>query len=400
MSAPNQANELALFGGGPADRILLALQPHGAGTLPSAMWRIAALVAFTWLPLLLLAAWEAQASAGVNRMPFLMDASVHVRLLLALPLLVLAEVVVDARIRGVPDTFVQRGLVPPDGLAKLQSAIDQAHRQCHSMLAEGLMLVAVLALAVWQLRGGQVGFEGSLADGVSWHVLPTGHGHERSLAGLWFALVSLPLFQFLTLRWYYRILVWARLMWRISRLPLQLLPGHPDRLAGLGFLASTVSAYVPLALAHGSMLSGAIVNRIVYGGAVLTDFRVEMVIMVLFVFAMLLLPLLVFTPVLMALHLKATSEFGALATGVARAFEQRWVRDGSRQEGDLLEVGEVSAMTDLDATVGIVREMRFIPYSRSSLLAIGAAVLAPLAPLLLTLMPADELIQRLVGIFV
>jgi hypothetical protein len=59
-------------------------------------------------------------------------------------------------------------------------------------------------------------------------------------------LRSLPLFQF----------VWARFLWQVSRLELQLLPTHPDRCGGLGFLASTVYAFSPLLLAQGVLLSG------------------------------------------------------------------------------------------------------------------------------------------------
>lgn len=397
---PSHPHELALFEGGPFERLLRAASLYGAEMRHHAGRRIVVLVALTWLPLLLLSAWQGQAWGELARMPFFMDASAHVRFLFALPLLVLAEIGVDARIRPVPETFVQRGLVPPIELPRLRAAIDRARRRRDSRIAEGVMLLIVFALAAWQLGGGHVGLEGPLLDGVSWHVLPASSGGGRSLAGLWFALVSLPVFQFLTLRWYYRILVWAGLMWRVSRLALQLLPGHPDRFAGLGFISETVYAYVPLALAHGTMLSAAIVNRIFYSGAVLTDFRIEMVAMVLFVFLLLLAPLVVFAPVLIAANLKATREFGALANGVARSFEARWMQDKTRQRSELLDVGEVSAMADLDATVAVVREMHFVPVTRGGLLWVGVAVLAPLLPLLLTMMPADELIQRLVGMFV
>ena len=396
----SEAKELPLFEGGPFERLLRAVRLYGAELRHHAGRRIVALVALTWLPLLLLSAWEGQAWGELARMPFFMDASAHVRFLFALPLLVLAEIGVDARIRPVPETFVQRGLVPPEELPRLRALIDRARQRRDSRLAEGVMLLMVCALAGWQVGGGHVGLEDLLLDGVSWHVLPAERGGGLSPAGLWFALVSLPVFQFLALRWYYRILVWAGLMWRVSRLELQLLPGHPDRFAGLGFISETVYAYVPLALAHGTMLSSVIVNRIFYSGAVLTDFRIEMVAMVLFVYLLLLAPLLVFAPALLAANLKATREFGALANGVARAFEARWIHDKTRQRSDLLDVGEVSAMTDLDTTVAIVREMHYVPVTRKGLLLVGVAVLAPLSPLLLTMMPADELIQRLVGMFV
>jgi hypothetical protein len=52
--------------------------------------------------------------------------------------------------------------------------------------------------------------------------------------------------------------VWARLLWRISKLNLHLSAAHPDRTGGLGFLGATPYAFVPLLVAQGSLLSGLI----------------------------------------------------------------------------------------------------------------------------------------------
>jgi hypothetical protein len=56
---------------------------------------------------------------------------------------------------------------------------------------------------------------------------------------------------------------------------LQLVPTHPDRVGGLGFLSNIVFAFAPLAAAHGVMLAGTIGNRILYTGASLPDFKLE-----------------------------------------------------------------------------------------------------------------------------
>jgi hypothetical protein len=60
--------------------------------------------------------------------------------------------------------------------------------------------------------------------------------------------------------------IWARFLWQVSRLDLCLVPTHPDRVGGLGFLANTVYAFVPLAVAHGALLAGLLANRIFYLG--------------------------------------------------------------------------------------------------------------------------------------
>lgn len=394
-SESHPPHDLALFEGGPFVRSLRWARLRRDEIRELCWRRTFFLVALAWLPLLLLALLEGLALGGRARMPFLLDASVHVRFLVALPLLIFAEVNVHERVRTALGNFVARELVPERELPRFGAAVAHALRMRGSWLAEALMLLVVLSLAAWQV--GDLTASDAALEAASWHVLPAADGGGRSLAGLWFTFVSLPLFQFVTLRWYYRILVWAGLMWRVSRLDLQLVPTNPDRVAGLGFLDRTVYAYIPLALGHGAMLSSVLANRIIHGGAVLTSFQVEITLMVAFVFCLVLGPLLLFAPALMAAERKGTAEYGALGGNVARAFDRRWLHDDARKHGELLEVGEVSAMTDLDTTLGIIREMRYVPITRESVIWIAVAVLAPLVPLLLTVMPAEELLKKLLG---
>jgi hypothetical protein len=58
------------------------------------------------------------------------------------------------------------------------------------------------------------------------------------------------------LRWYFRIFIWMRFLWQVSRIELSLVPTHPDRVGGMGFLGNTVYAFTPLAVAHGAQLAG------------------------------------------------------------------------------------------------------------------------------------------------
>ena len=85
--------------------------------------------------------------------------------------------------------------------------------------------------------------------------------------------VSLPLFQFLLLRWYFRLFIWARFLWQVSRIELSLMPTHPDRCGGVGFLASVSNAFSPVLLAQGAVLAGMMANRIFYAGAKLPEFK-------------------------------------------------------------------------------------------------------------------------------
>src|SRR6185369_594263 len=129
---------------------------------------------------------------------------------------------------------------------------------------------------------------------ATWYAAPTTAGLQLSLTGVWYGYVSLPLFQFLLMRWYFRLFIWGRFLWQVARLDLSLIPTHPDRVGGLGFLANPVYAFMPLAVAHGAMLAGLLANRIFYLGAALPEFKVEIAVVVIFLLLLVFGPLLLF----------------------------------------------------------------------------------------------------------
>src|SRR4030095_14037422 len=102
---------------------------------------------------------------------------------------------------------------------------------------------------------------------------PPGGGRGLSPAGLWLVFVSLPLLQFLLLRWYFRLFIWVRFLWQVSRLDLDLAVIRPGRSARLVSLADSRVAFVPLAAAHGALFAGMIADRILFTGADLVDFQ-------------------------------------------------------------------------------------------------------------------------------
>ena len=71
----------------------------------------------------------------------------------------------------------------------------------------------------------------------AWHVSTVAGVEVYSPAGWWHALVSLPLLFVLLLGWIWRVLVWTRFLYLMAGLDLKLVPAHPDRTAGLRFVA-------------------------------------------------------------------------------------------------------------------------------------------------------------------
>ena len=355
--------------------------------------RILVLSLLAWLPLLILSALEGQALGGRAAVPFLLDLDVHVRFLVALPLLIVAELVVHQRIRVVVRQFLERHLIPESARTRFDAAIASAVRLRNSVLAEVLLIALVYGvgvLIVWRQYG-------TLAA-ATWYATPGVGGSTLSLAGVWYGYVSLPLFQFLLLRWYLRLGIWARFLWQMSRIDLRLVPTHPDRVGGLGFLANTVYAFVPLSVAHGALLAGMIANRIFFLGATLPDFKVEIAVVVIFLLCVVLGPLLVFAPQLAQAKRTGNREYGTLAQRYVREFDAKWLRGRAPAEEPLVGSADIQSLADLANSFEVVRTMRLAPVTKEALLQLAVATLAPVAPLALTMMSLEELLKKLFGI--
>ena len=81
--------------------------------------RIIVIALFTWLPLLVLSGLENQVLGGTTAVPFLSDVEVHIRFLVTLPLLIVAELVVHRRMRLLVHQFLERDLIPTDAMTRL-----------------------------------------------------------------------------------------------------------------------------------------------------------------------------------------------------------------------------------------------------------------------------------------
>lgn len=348
---------------------------------------------FCWLPLLALSAMESKMTGGNVAMPFLWDVEVHVRFLVVVPLLIAAEMVVHRRMRPLVQQFLERNVIPAETMAQFDAAIASAMRLRNSVLAEVLLIVFVYgvgSLFIWRHY--------AVLDTATWYAHPSGEGMNFSFAGMWYAYASIPIFQFLLGRWYFRLFIWMRFLWQTSRIQLSLVPTHPDRFGGIGFLANTAYAFMPVLMAHGALLAGNLANRIFHLGAALPDFKMEILLLVTLLLAIVLGPLLVFAPQLAQAKRKGMREYGALAERYVREFDTKWLRGGAPVDEPLVGSGDIQSLADLGNSYEVVRSMRIVPVTRDTIVQLAAATLVPFLPLMLTMMPLEELLKKLFGI--
>src|SRR6267378_4227084 len=296
--------------------------------------RIVIITVFVWLPLLLLSAFTSPAG-GAARLSFLRDVEVHARFLVALPVLIGAELLVHFRIRPVVRRFVERRIVLPQDLPRFECAIQSAIRLRNSIPVELGLLLVVYSFGLWFWHN-RVGFNSSTwyaNSGGRWNLTP---------AGFWYVFVSIPIVQFILLRWYLRLFIWFRFLWQVSRMDLHLIPTHPDRCAGLAFLGKSSYAFGPILFAQGAMLAGLIAGRVLYQGESLTYFKLQIGGFIAFFVLAILGPLLMFTPKMAQARRKGLADYGLLAQSYIEGFEQKWVlHDPSTSEELLMRIIKV-----------------------------------------------------------
>jgi hypothetical protein len=387
----DQFPELSLMKGGPGDALMKKLRlirpEFGSASARTAI----SLAALTWLPLLVFSSIEGLALSGA-KIPFLYDLAAHARFLIAVPILVLAEIPIGRRLRAITMHFLDAGLVCEGEQKQFATCVFDAARLYDRRLAELILLAlasitSYVAISMTPLKNGSVWFEPFSTVGLS-------------SVGYYYAFVALPIFQFLMYRWAFGMIVWTKFLWQVSRLDLFLTPTHPDGAGGLGFLGKGSIPFGVIIFALSSVISAAIADRILFNGATLEEFEViyaTAMVLVLLLFAT---PLVVFAPMLIRLKQNGLIRYGAFASRYTQQFDQKWVNGLDTSEEPLLGTADIQSLADLGSSYELVRKMRVVPIALSDFIAIALPGLIPALPLVATVMPISEILKgvlRLLG---
>jgi len=349
--------------------------------------RVVTAIALTWVPLALLSILEGRAWSGVA-LSFLRDIETHIRFLVALPVLIASELEVHQRIRSAVKRLLDGNVIAPEDVPKFRAAIDTASRIRNSITIETALLIFVWTVGQWLWHT-----HIALTE-PSWYATPHGGTFRLTLAGHWDQFVSVPAFQFILLRWYFRIFIWFGFLLRISRFHLQLLPAHPDRMGGLGFLGESTMAFSPVLFAQGALLSGLIASRILFENENLFSFKILIATWVVFFVLVVLCPLLMFVPQLARAKRRGLEEYGVLSSIYVADFNKKWLPGGAKGEA-ILGTADIQSLADLINSYAVVRRMRVVPFGLDEVKQLVVAAAAPVLPLILTIMPFSELMKRI-----
>ena len=352
------------------------------------MWtQILVLVAIAWLPLPILSALDGRVVSNAD-VPFLFDYGVYGRLLIAVPVLLGAEIPVGRRTREVLLNLSVSRFIMVQDVPLFNNAVLIARLHIQSLLAEIIILAAIYAFTILRLVF-------ALPTTLStWYQFED----KIMLAGWYYALISLPIFQFLLIRWLWRLAVWTELLWKISGLHLQLMPIHPDKMGGLGFLGLAQIPFSLVSLAGGVVVSSYLVNNMIYRGTSLAEATGPMVGYVILATLVILVPIFAFTDKLVETRADGIMKYGDVGEEYVRLFNRKWVQ-GENPEGEtILGSSDIQSLADMRNSFDIVQNMSVIAVDQKTAVIIIAASAIPMIPLFFIALPVNEIITRLLGI--
>jgi len=345
------------------------------------------LALITWLPMAVWA-WSRHRflSAEVGE-PLLQHFGMHVRFLLALPLMIVAEAAVQMIMPRVIPYFLTSGVLPATEEDRFRGVLNGILTLRNKSLPWVFILGAVIALAVGSPALARV------------HELEWAHepGSARmGFGGLWFLYFARPLFIAVLLGWAWRLTLFGLLLRRISRLELSLVPSHPDGNGGLGFLELLPAMFAPLIFALSAMMASYWSHQIVYHGETLTGLRIPMAAFAVVVAIIFLGPFFVFSGPLRRAKRAAELQYGALVGQQGRLVRQKWIeRKGITDEAGLLSAPELGPVADHIAMYQMVEKMRSMPIGKRALISVLMPVAIPILVVVSLQIPIKDILLGL-----
>ena len=345
--------------------------------------RTALAVAVVWIPLAILSATRGSASF----LSFVTDYASQSRFLIIIPVLILAEPLLRARLTQVMHHF-ETFLIPDDQRTEFRQNWESCLKLQDSKLARLSIVLLTYAAAAWL---GQYLSPGG-AEFMEWW---KGAGGFRffSPGGTWALFVSYALLIYLAYLWLWRHLLWVRFLHSTTRLNLRLIAAHPDNLGGLGFIEASLRGQLPFAFCMGVGLAGAAANRIFHEGEKLVAFRHLPVILIAAVLAICVAPYFLFTGTLVQMRRRGMLSYGAFARAVGEQFEKKWLHRADSLDEDVLTVPDFSTTTDLFGVVSNINNIRVIPVGAVDLYALVGGALIPGIPVVIASIPFDTVMQ-------
>jgi len=339
---------------------------------------------FTWLPLVIWAALESRLLDRASGEPLLVHYGVHVRCLVAIPLLILAEGMALRIVRVIVSQFLENGLI----IDSQRDRFIQLIKDITQLRDKAFPWIIVFALTLLWL----IGVPDSLhAHELSWATFDSGLG----FGGWWFLYVVRPVFTILLLGWFWRVCLLFTMFHRISKLDLALVPAHPDGMGGLGFLQKLPKAFILVTLAMSAVLASRWIHDSLYHQIALDSLKLPLLSFSVLWGLIILMPLFVFSSKMISTRKKAMRQYSALLAEHGRLIHQKWILGQKIGEPDILDAPELGPSADIQTIYAAVKNMRITPIGKSCIMPIIAPIVLPMIIVTATQIPLMKILTAL-----
>lgn len=381
--APDPA-AVSLVRGGPFYRLQLALR-----LIRPNQWnlgrRITVLIAVSWLPLVIITMFSNP--AGLHSL--LVDSRVYARLFIAIPALIVGEVLMDSYFDAVLAQIRQTGLLNAADGTSMDRVLTNLMRLRDAFLPE-LIILILAGVSVYVATANP-----NVLDTTLWLGRRSGDSYRFTAAAWYGVVVGAPLWNFLLLLALWRWLLWTFFAFKLSRRNLRLVPSHPDKRGGLSFLGLMVMAFAPIAFAATSVIAATWRHEIIYHGAHLTDFRLSAIVLVMIIAMLALGPLLFFVPRLTALRQRGILEYGVLGQLHSTEYHEKWIMHRAGHEADFLVAPESNVLTGFGNSYEKIGQLNPFPADMGSLYGLVVAVAVPALFVVLAQIPFATVLREL-----
>jgi hypothetical protein len=379
-SAPSE--DVSLIRGGLFYRVQRATHLIG-GNRWNLGRRVLFAVAIGWVPLVVLTA--ALNPSALRSL--LTDYRVTARMLIAVPVLLAGQVLMESRFRMIMKQLRESRILRPPALQRLEDITANLIRWRDSIWPE-LVLIAIVYVNV------SFAVSARVHEPRPWAI--AGESITQLLpAGWYYIIVSQLVYQYLAAILLWKWLLWSLFTFRLSRLDMELIPTHPDKNGGLGFLGLSPAGFVPIAFAATAAIGANWREEILAGRAHLTDFKMEAIVLTVILLLIAVGPLAFFTPRLAKVRRRGLLDYGTLGQIHSADFHRKWILDPNRNDEEFLAAPEVSTLTDYGTSYGTIEQMKPFPIDKGSLIGLAVGIVLPLMPVVVAEIPIAVVLKAL-----
>jgi len=333
----------------------------------------------TWVPVAVLAWRQHLYEWALSPINYFVDFAAYIQFIVALPLFMAAERVIDVSTREAAEQLISCGLIHPDDgprVAEINATVERARKTWWSD-AVCVVLAFAFSFAILVPELGDKPLP-------SWHTQGEVHARWPTGAGIWEFFIALPLLNYTWLRFVWKVLIWCYYLFRITRLKLELYATHSDLTGGLGFISETQGRFAILILAYGLSNVAATVGYEIavlnYGLGIMPVWGplVGFAIGAPLLFT---LPLFMFTKQLYRTKKRALAAYRARISEQSRRAESYW-QDSGKTHSAQEEIRELTELTTLGALFQRIERMRVVPFDLRSFGQLVGSTLGAIATLL------------------